>query len=746
MTLLPSPAGHTSAATPPDTTARDRLIGLLDTLPDAILCLNRTWQLTYANAEAIRIFHLDPSTSYEKNFWEIFPDLDQDATCHFREFVESGRPIDFELFCPRSRSYYQVRFIKTDEGLAACFRDVTEEERRIRQESTAKERLAQAMEVTSDGVLGLARDWTFSFLNGNAKAIVDPDDRLLGKNIWDEFPAARTGKFWEFYHRAMDEQIPGEFEAFYPEPLNLWFSVRARPSSDGIIVFFADITERKKQEQALAASEERYRVLADLNPQAIWMGDPAGNITYANHGFLAYIGLDADNLSGLGWLEGFHPEDRDRIVKIWTHSVNTGDLYDIEARILRAPTQEYRHWRLRAAPVRDASGNILHWLGVGNDIHEEKTYTFALQAEKAETEKRNAEIEAIFQSTPVGLALLDPVEFRFLSLNEAEAAIIGLPKEKILGEKLETIAPIPQVIELFKRVAKGESIRDHLVEGELPSMPGVRRAWKVNYLPVFAEDGSVRSILNATIEITQQRRAEAALIQSEKLAAVGRLASSISHEINNPLEAITNLLYLIVNDPKLPDDLRVYVNMASAEVSRVSQIATQSLRFHRQSVARTRVTPSELVDAVLRLYTGRLNNSGIQLDVRYSTDEKVLCFENDIRQVLNNLIANAIDAMRNGGRLMVRAHLMKYGSPTGQAGICLTVADTGHGMSAEIAARIFEPFFTTKEMNGTGLGLWISSGIVDRHHGRLRVRSSTDAARHGTVFSLFLPCELETNP
>ncbi len=95
---------------------------------------------------------------------------------------------------------------------------------------------------------------------------------------------------------------------------------------------------------------------------------------------------------------------------------------------------------------------------------------------------------------------------------------------------------------------------------------------------------------------------------------------------------------------------------------------------------------------------------------------------------------------------MLRAHLMKHGSPTGQPGIRLTVADTGHGMSTHVAARIFEPFYTTKEMNGTGLGLWISSGIVERHHGRLRVRSSTDAARHGTVFSLFLPCGLETNP
>ena len=720
-----------------------RLAMLLDLLPDAVLCLDRTWHLTYANAEAIRISRLDSATFAQQTFWEIFPDLGELTTRYYRDAMESGAPSCFEVYSPRFDTHFQERLIPIKEGLAVYYRDVTQEKLSALRQGDAARRLTQAMEVTSDGVLMLARDWTFTFLNGNAKKIVDPEDRLLGKNVWEEFPAARETTFWHFSHLAMDDGMPGEFEAFYPEPINRWFHVRTQPSSDGIVVFFTDVTQRKHQEQALAASEARYRVLADLNPQSIWMGDAAGNITYANHGFLAYIGLETKDLTGTGWLEAFHPEDRERVVRVWTHSVLTGDDYSIEAMILHQPTKEYRYWHMRAAPVRNPSGEILHWLGVGNDIHDAKTYTATLQAEKAETEKRNAEIEAIYQNTPIGLALLDPVDFKFLSLNEAEAEIIGLPKDQILGQKLETIAPIPEVLDLFRRVAQGESIRDHLIEGELPSLPGVRRAWKVNYLPVFAEDGSVRAILNSAFEITQQRRAEAALMQSEKLAAVGRLASSISHEINNPLEAITNLLYLIGNDPQLPEALKIYVNMASSELSRVSQIATQSLRFHRQAVAQTKVTAAELVDAVVRLYTGRLANSGIRLDIEYATAQKILCFENDIRQVLNNLIANAIDAMRGGGRLLIRAHEARNLGGDGGTGVRITVADTGHGISAQVASRIFEPFFTTKDLNGTGLGLWISSGIVDRHKGRLSVRSSTAPDHHGTVFSLFLPHESE---
>jgi PAS domain S-box-containing protein len=350
------------------------------------------------------------------------------------------------------------------------------------------------------------------------------------------------------------------------------------------------------------------------------------------------------------------------------------------------------------------------------------------------------------------LALIDPVEFRFLNLNDHEAEMLGYPKEYVLGRAVtEIVLPekIPGLMEMMKSVAQGASIRDRLLEGELAARPGEKRAWSVNYSPIYNQDGSIRAISTASIEITNLKKAEAALIQSEKLAAVGRLASSISHEINNPLEAVTNLLYLIALEPSLSAQAKGFVHSAQSELGRVSQIATQTLRFHRQAVAATLVTASDLVGAVVRLYTGRLSNSNIEVDARYSTETQILCFENDIRQVLNNLIANAIDAMRSGGRLMIRAHDAWEEIPAeGEAGMSgrrpgvrVTIADTGHGMSAAVLARAFEPFFTTKDLNGTGLGLWISTGIVERHQGRLRVRSTEHPLHHGTVFALFLPCE-----
>jgi PAS domain S-box-containing protein len=383
---------------------------------------------------------------------------------------------------------------------------------------------------------------------------------------------------------------------------------------------------------------------------------------------------------------------------------------------------------------------MLYWLGVCIDIHEHKLAMEQLRKSQQDAEHQKLELETVYRTAPIGLALFDPVEFRYLRLNDRQAEIVGLPIEEILGKTLTEIAPIEGLNEMFQQVAEGTPITNNLLEGELPMQPGNHRYWTVNYYPVYRPDGTIRAITAASLEITAQKRAEKALIQSEKLAAVGRLASSISHEINNPLEAVTNLLYLALNHEQLPATTRRYLETAQGELTRVSHIATQSLRFHRQTMNPTHVDPKELIASVVDLYQGRLLNSNIQVSTRYKSTTRILCFESDIRQVLNNLIANALDAMRHGGRLLLCTRDATDWK-TGRSGVRIIVADTGHGMSEQVKQRIFEPFYTTKEVNGTGLGLWISNGIVSRHHGLLTLRSSDKPGWSGSVFSLFLPDE-----
>ena len=242
----------------------------------------------------------------------------------------------------------------------------------------------------------------------------------------------------------------------------------------------------------------------------------------------------------------------------------------------------------------------------------------------------------------------------------------------------------------------------------------------------------------AIADIDQQKKAEAALIQNEKLAAVGRLATSISHEINNPLESVINLVYLARQGQLLPREAKEYLDSADHELARVAQIVSHTLRFYRQATKPRSLFAEELIQPTLGLYAGRLLNSGIHVQVQHRDADPVTCYEGEIRQVLNNLVGNAIEAMRAGGRLLIRS-IKAHCWNTGTLGLWITVADSGHGMTKEVQARLFEAFHTTKGENGTGLGLWISRGIIDKHRGVLQVRSTNLPGRSGTVFRLFLP-------
>jgi len=850
-----------------DDLRNEQLLRLILQFPDAVICINRDWQITFANPEARRSAPIEPHHIESKTFWEIFPGiLGTDLEREYRSVMETGIPAHLEHLSTRRDIWREIHVLPTPEGIALILRDITDRKGAELLRDSASRRLLQVLEATTDCIVSINREHRFTFLNRSARELLALKGDLVGRIIWQEFPLA--SELYHFhYDRAMYEGVSSEFEDFYPSPLNMWLSFQIRPSDEGIVIFFRDITagresnlalrqqsdllsivqqtarvatwdvdltngkitfgvgsypvfghsftdlpdlralrryipseyisilddllrrtrqtgemivtdfpirsangsllwiecrcralivdgvatrlrglsiditDRKHSEETLAASETRYRILADLNPQAIWMAAPEGHFTYINQILQDYLGITDTEVQRDIWFNALHPDDRQRVCDGWSRAIATGEDFDVETRMIQASTGRARWWWIRAQPVRDESGNILHWLGVNIDIDDRKTFAETLQQRQEETERQRAELETIYRTSPIGLALFDPVEFRYLRVNDRQAETLGLPIEKILGRRITEIAPLKGIEDIFRQVSSGRTIRNYVFEGELPTRPGEHRFWNVNYSPVWSSDGKVEAIAAVIQEITNQKKAEQALIQSEKLAAVGRLASSISHEINNPLEAITNLFYLIQTAEDLPPALAHYVSTAQSELSRVCQIATQTLRFHRQAVSATHVTAKDLVGAVLDLYHGRLLNSGILVETDFATSQPILCFENDIRQVLNNLIANAIDAMRQGGRLTVRAHEATDHSVSGDSrkGIRITISDTGHGMSPAVRNRLFEPFYTTKELNGTGLGLWISAGIVERHQGRLTLRSSEHPVHHGTVFALFLP-------
>jgi signal transduction histidine kinase len=238
----------------------------------------------------------------------------------------------------------------------------------------------------------------------------------------------------------------------------------------------------------------------------------------------------------------------------------------------------------------------------------------------------------------------------------------------------------------------------------------------------------------------RQQAAEKALRESEKLAVAGRMAASIAHEINNPLAAITNLLYLCSTSNSMPE-IKKYVQMAQQEMARVTAITTHTLRFYRHTARPAPVKINEVLDSVLILFHSRLNHAGIKVEKDYQDTAPVMGLSGELRQLVANLVGNALDAMRSGGKLTVRAHNAREFGNGARRGVRVVIADTGVGINPEMKPRIFDPFFTTKGQTGTGLGLWISADIIQKHSGTVRVKSCVTPGKSGTVFSIFLPAK-----
>jgi signal transduction histidine kinase len=238
------------------------------------------------------------------------------------------------------------------------------------------------------------------------------------------------------------------------------------------------------------------------------------------------------------------------------------------------------------------------------------------------------------------------------------------------------------------------------------------------------------------------QRAAEVLRENQKLLTLGRLAASIAHEINNPLESITNLLYLIEIDHSSPQKSAEYLKLARRELNRVVDISKQTLTFSRETSTPVRLQLTELIEEVLVLYGRKIADKDLQVVREYESSEAITVFPGEMRQVLSNLITNAVEASAKGGKLILRIRDTRKWSDVGVRGLRFSVADNGSGISRDARRRLGEPFFTTKGHAGTGLGLWVTRSILSRYGGNLQLRSSTSEDGHGTVFSIFLPTNM----
>jgi PAS domain S-box-containing protein len=339
--------------------------------------------------------------------------------------------------------------------------------------------------------------------------------------------------------------------------------------------------------------------------------------------------------------------------------------------------------------------------------------------------------DAIYSSHPDGT---------ITSWNRAAEQLYGYTAEEAVGSPVARLSPPERLDELARNLEILHS------GGHVASYRTERMRKDGTRCPVLLSVSSLRNargeIVGASAiarDITAEKQSEEAIRRSEKLATAGRLAASIAHEINNPLEAVVNLLYLARHDSS---NAAEYLTMAEQEVGRVAQLAQQTLGFVRDASAPGSMDPAAIMDEILQLYSRKLDARHIRVIRRYRSRRQVSGYSGELRQLLANLLVNAVDAMADGGSLQVRVAAGRDWS-TGRDGVHITVADNGSGIPGDKLRQIFEPFYTTKKDTGTGLGLWVSRGIVEKHGGSIRVRSRAHgrgtARTTGTVFLIFLP-------
>lgn len=329
------------------------------------------------------------------------------------------------------------------------------------------------------------------------------------------------------------------------------------------------------------------------------------------------------------------------------------------------------------------------------------------------------------------------------SWNGGAERLYGYRPDEVIGKHISILAPAEQRDEFARIMAillSGGRVQHYVTQRVRND--GKRLTVFLSVSPLRNDRGEIVGASTIAQDVTTQIRAEEALRRNEKLATAGRLAATIAHEINNPLEAIGNVLYLARRNKTRIDE---YLDMAEREVSRIANIAQQTLGLVREPASPAAFNLASLLDEVLQLHTQKLAAKKISVEKRYGDGAEILGFAGELRQLFLNLITNAIDATPVGGRLRLRVGTWPDWSDGGRPRVRVTVADTGSGISPEAMTHIFEPFYTTKQDRGTGLGLWVSYNIVQKHGGSIRVRSRTQPGRCGTVFAVFLPAAVEAS-
>src|SRR3984885_10814753 len=497
---------------------------------------------------------------------------------------------------------------------------------------------------------------------------------------------------------------------------------------------------RDLEKRVLARTEQLQQRVAEL--ETIMKVLPVGvSIAHDPHCRFVTGNAELKELLELGHRENLSPHSYENNEETYEVYQNGVQLSFDELPLQRAAATGRPVGRVELE-IRSASGNVIQTLMSANPLfYDSGNVRGAVGALIDITERKRME-QILRQRADLLDLASEAIVVRDLNgivqvWNPGATELYGWRPEEALGKNLHQLLntqfPVSNQ-EIESTISEGKRW-----EGNLVQYTKDGREIVVACRKILQRDGNKpRVVLEICRDITARLQAEDALRRSERLAAMGRMAGIVAHEINNPLEAIVNLFYLLKKHPSLDQEARRYATTAEQELHRISHITRQTLSFYRESSQAVAVSIPVLLDDILELQSRQLQANGIVVERRYGSGEIVQGFPVELKQVFLNLIANAIQAMPGGGCL--RIHIQQsYRAATQTAGVRVSILDTGSGIKPDDAKRLFEPFFTTKSTKGTGLGLWICKGIVEKYEGTIDFRSTTLPGRNVTCFSVFIP-------